>query len=845
MARVSRRIGIKTAGVRLPPSQSVGPAMVKFGAALQQQEFAKQADIRTQEAQQAAAKLNFERDGDGNLTAPALPLTEEGLLAPSIYDRAYTNMVGQRYLQQINIDTSERLNQIATENRFDPDAYRKVAEGYVAKVTELAPDMLKPDVNNRAQAQMVEHFNRIVREKSERDWTDSRNVQMQTMDGIVDEAQSAAVAGDDAQVLSQYMQLEANLLQGEGLNYWGEAYKEASRESFNEQMVSSYLIGDVIKLPNDEVAIAQAKQDIQDFIDGEGKVKVIRNGEMVSLDVTEAMPDEERRAIIGKNAITAANAREAGFVNVENARHQRQIDEFVQAFHKSAVEAEFAGGHADRDFLMDWYYKAEEVQNVTLMDKIRSELRVSAPTGRSLTEMEKNWYGQVENLEERLAFARQEEATRLGVDRFELLTSEQQADFNQGVHNLVQGISLPQTNESSRLANDYYETMYPTLEWHSEDQGGTAIEDLNQFIRTEMQTIGVIPQDAINYFGSIINNIDTAGGGEVMRMLSVFDTMRDTPALRGRLKTALGESQFAALAFIEDKMLPSQQRDTAQLNDVFDRANKGTLYEPWNVLKQDREAVAFLEQRLADQLESYNEPWFGKNGATLPYELRQEAINMLPGSAHMLGRDPSKKQMKAVADGIVEELLTSSDSRWRRDPLGLNANKAQAYGMTAADNMGFYKIGGLMSGQPSTGYSEYPPMYWAETEWSPRTGIPADEIHSKVIVPELQKQLNTINADAPLHAGKNVHLKYDAGASIMAGEPAFEMYRTVKGGDAQRMTTDMRWDGEPIYFYPQDAIISYKQGKDLVFELEQEGLKQRQKEIESMRIPNDRGIQYD
>jgi len=131
VARETRKIGIRTAQVRLPTSQSFGPALVKTAASFADREFAKLADTRTQEAIVAANALNFERDGDGNLMAPTVPIGENGLLAPSIYDRKYTQMVGQRYLQQLSIDVSENINKIAADNPFEPDKFRALAEGYV------------------------------------------------------------------------------------------------------------------------------------------------------------------------------------------------------------------------------------------------------------------------------------------------------------------------------------------------------------------------------------------------------------------------------------------------------------------------------------------------------------------------------------------------------------------------------------------------------------------------------------------------------------------------------------------------------------------------------------------
>jgi len=807
MARLRRQVGIRTAQINLPRAESAGPAIVKTATSLATQAFEKQADKRTQEAQIAAAALNFERDSDGNLTAPTLPIGENGQLAPSLYDRAFTNMVGQRYIQQIKLDTGSRLNEIANQHILDPSGFQKVAEAYVQKVTDLAPDILKPDVNITAQTAMVEIHNRISRALAEKEWDDSRNIQLLTIDNIEDDVMSYALGGDDDAVLQNIIQMETNLLQGQGPNFWGDAFVTARNQALNDNLISSYIMGNITRLPNDEVVMGEAIEQLQNFADGKDKVKGFKNGEIKMIDAVEAIPSPEKRAIVAANGIKAIKARKANFLNTEDARHQRQFDNFLAAFMQKAVKAEFVGERVDRDWLLDWFFQANDTDNEALKARIRAELQTAFPIGAKPTEYELNYLAQAEDMVERTFASQDRYAKEKGVDRFELLPIEVQDDFNKSLPAQIGVFALPQTIAGARLADRVYENMAPTLRWHSEDQGGTPANQINEFIRTDMQMLGLIPLSAINYFDATLGNIEQGGSNEVMRMLSFFDAMRDTPNVRSKLKTALGDTNFTALAFMQDHMMPSQMTDSNVLRDVVERASKNQLFDPVRVLNKENQAL--IEESIRSSLASANDPWNKWQGAAIPSALIQETIDKIPGQAHLLGIDPSSKQLKAVGESIVEELLTSPDSRWRRDPLGMNADKARGFGMHGPDFFSGTALGGLLSQQPSAGISEYPPTYWAE-KWATNHPATASGIVNDAITPALQNDLNKIDSSVPLHAGKNVHVVYSAGESILAQEPAFEMYITTDR-DPVRITTNLKWDGEPVYFYPQDSVIAYKE----------------------------------
>lgn len=331
MARETRRIGIRTAQVRLPATQSVGPAIVRTAASFADREFAKAADIKTQEAIVAAGALNFERDGDGNLMAPTVPIGDNGLLAPSIYDRKYTQMVGQRYLQQMSIDISETINGLATDNPFEPETFRTLAEGYVAKVTELAPDYLKADVNNAAQVKMVEHFNHIIRVTAERDHKEARGLQLQTIDGHMDELAGYVSGGAPIDVQAGAM-LKARMAveQGDEFHFWLDDEKASMLDAIDTQYAVNTISKLITDIPlNDHVAYSDMREALQSFARGEGTFAMLDElGNLTHVPLDEMPINQQERIAIADFATGILNDQEGAFTNTLDVRVARDWKDF-------------------------------------------------------------------------------------------------------------------------------------------------------------------------------------------------------------------------------------------------------------------------------------------------------------------------------------------------------------------------------------------------------------------------------------------------------------------------------------------------------------------------------------
>jgi len=415
MARETRRIGIRTAQVRLPAPASFGPALVRTAGQVADRQFEKQADIRTQEAIRDAGKLNFERDVDGFLMAPTVPMTEDGLLAPSIYDREYTQMVSQRYMQQMTLDVSENLNVIAADNPFDPEAFRILAEGYVSKVTELAPDYLKPTVNDTAQIKMVEHFNHIIRVKAERDHREAKGLQIQTIQGHMDD-----MAGyiDDPELSGAAMlQARAAIEQGDELHFWLDDEKAERLDALDRQYAVASITNMISNLPpGDEVAHVEFAEALNNFAMGEGTFPMVDEfGGIAHVPLDEMPISPAERMAIAEFATGVVRAQFEAFDNTLDSRLMRDMKEFFNWYAPHAMESLTQNTPIDTDRLVREFNKAHlnvigNGYKSTLRDAILKLMEQNvARTGGAPTAFQKafipgwvEWHAQMEAEQERL-----------------------------------------------------------------------------------------------------------------------------------------------------------------------------------------------------------------------------------------------------------------------------------------------------------------------------------------------------------------------------------------------------------------------------------------------------------
>jgi hypothetical protein len=561
MARLSRRVGIRTAQINLPRSDSAGPAIVKTAANLGQIAFQKQADKRTQEAQLAAASLNFERDGEGNLVSPSLPTGENGLLAPSIYDRTYTDMVSQRYVQQIKIDTAERLNLIATEHRFDPSGYREVAEAYVAKVTELAPDRLKADVNGTAQIRMVEHFNHIIREKAERDHTEAGQVHSQSIDVDYDDAAGYAVSSqtpeDDATVGAKILEIRAKIEEGKSFNFWNEAEAQERIDLIDKKIALSYLTGEITRLANDPLTHAEAIEQLNQFAMGVGEIKTVDElGIVVMRPVSEVYPNPEDREVIAAAGIGIIKDKEAARGNLEAEQFGKQNDSFHEWWLPHSIQRAGEGRMVDMDMLAGWFEKASAERNHSLMESIQRIMLSawSSAAGDSGTRVQRRAAAAIANHARVMDQAQREFMGEHGLENLEGLSIEQRQNLSDALWRKAGDIDIPQSAEMAEDIGGLYLAM-SGLQGIDLNIGGSSLPEIQHYIKSSAGRVGVIGWDIsipMNEMLSSENQDQIDRALDIGRMLyaerATSRNMEDS--------TALGHRNGRALTYIFENYAP-------------------------------------------------------------------------------------------------------------------------------------------------------------------------------------------------------------------------------------------------------------------------------------------------
>ena len=592
MAREFRQIGIRTAEVRLPEPASFGPALLKTASGVANRAFEKQADIRTQEAQNAAGLLNFERDGDGNLTAPSLPIGENGLLAPSIYDRAYTQMVSTKYLNQSKIDTKERLNLLATENRFDPQAYKILAEAYVKKVTELSPDILKTDVNQSAQVVMVEHYNQIIRRTAEKDHAEARAVSLTSLNDLGDELVGYVEAGaTDAQISAQMLKIRAVIEEGRdvregGFGFWGEAEAELMLDQVDKRYVLSKLISSITGLPDDPVAHADALQALDDFSAGDGTISMINEfGEHYTADVTEIYPNPDDRAEIVAHSVSVLALKERAFLGVRSARLERDMDTFFNWFSPHALANK---DNWDLPRLYEEYDKAH--QNVLLHDyddTLRETIRgLIDQQETGMTGTASQWQKDFDPVYQNWMDRYEAEMAKFFDGRpASDYTDDEVRDFNDATLRRIGNITSDQSASSEREIGRYYNGMtgrdLTQGYWEDmiENRNHPGWSEMQLMVPSRLARVGVWPKEVNDAIKGKLEAPESLSRDTLNNTLELARLFYDQPSFANNMEdaNALGTQVGGALRYLFDNNGMLNADNVREQLDNFGRSD----YRPY------------------------------------------------------------------------------------------------------------------------------------------------------------------------------------------------------------------------------------------------------------------------
>lgn len=664
MARLRREVGIRPVSVNLPARVTPGPAIVRTAQTVAGIAFEKQADKRTQEAQLAAAAIDFERDGQGNLISPSLPIGENGLVGPSIYDRAYTKMVSARYLQQTQIDVSERLNLIATEHMLDPSGFREVAEGYVAKVTELAPDMLRGDVNNTAQIKMVEHFNHIIREKAEFDFNESRNVHVNSINTLYDDLHGYTVSGASDEIVgAQMLKIRAAIEEGRAMNYWDDAGVELQKQSMDQQFAVASIIGQITKLADDPLTHAAAIAQLTEFALGEGTIKMVDELGTVTMEpVADVLPNTADRDAIAAVGISIIEGKERGRAGLSNATDQRQNDQFDEWYLSHAMKMGGLGQGLDQEQLRAWFQKADFANNEPLEKRILAIMQ---------GEWAQNSLGGGTAAERRAALAlsdvmrvqsrvRQEYFDKHGIQSEDELSPEQQMDLRDVMWRTSGPVDIPQSQTMAEVLTP----MYDSMAGYEVDFRTSDLEDIQNWIDRGAANSGVITWEMSVPLNSMLQS---GNDDQINRALDIGRMMFDHPAIKNNMAsdTAMGRNG-EALAYLFENSGPGRIQANLVTDTLKNFNTPGySPHKPWSGKTPDeRESIM---ETVADELDGKFTALFPSGHevssfsgilrpdlAPYPAEMQEQIFNAVRSRAAFLDPENGKTVRRHVNMAIQE-----------------------------------------------------------------------------------------------------------------------------------------------------------------------------------------------
>jgi len=838
MARLTRQIGITAPQVRLPQSQSVGPAIVKTAATLADIEYQKMSDKRTQEAQVAAAKLVFERDDEGNLVAPSLPFSDNGLLAPSIFDRKYTQMVGQRYLQQTQIDTAKTLNEIAIEHRFDPTAFQEVAEGYVNKVTELAPDFLKPDVNNAAQVKMVEHYNHIIRQKAERDHSEARGVHLQFMDDLSDELIGYIESGADDEIVgAKMLEIRAAIEQGDELNYWLDDEKMMMHDTLNKRMSLAEIITQIQRVPlGDDVAQAEMIQSLSEFANGDGKIVVVNElGERERVDVTDIYPNPEDRAAIAEVAANTLNAKMANFENLQDARLQRNWEKFFNWYDQHAVTQAAAGQPLDMGRLSEEFSKAHndvmtKGYDSTLREAIRNIMLGQYTSGGdgSMSKWKERFLEGWVNWHERYQIERE---NFLQGRNIEDLTPDEMSDLHEMVVDRIG--SIPGGHVQSEAATDEVNEFYTALTGRTFDQ--SLYEDLianpddPRWAELKnwmplMGEIGLWDRGMVNAMIGKLRDPETMSPETLKNVLALNRMFWEEPTFRYNMidSNALGGRIGRALDYVHRTKMNPTPAELKKILDQFADSNWSPRKDWLARSPEERETFRNMaNERLEKVFQAqWTSAWWPSGIqapglftelAGIPEEVRSLVIDSVIAEAGFIDTNDPETFDTFIYRATHRALAQSG---WTPSKIGYSP---QRYGAN---------YDGLFGGfdRPDYALSKYAPEYYARDKNGnvDRTMIRYVEEDAQVVLNAYEKQTGN-----KFVIGKNAALIYNGEASRRQSakmndgqwHPMYEIALIKDDGNYETLQEYQQLEGVPVYFNMMGSMVRYRKDERKMMEL--------------------------
>ena len=769
MARLKQKIGISSrASVNLPPVSTEGArAGVLLGNAVQSFAAKKAEEDRIKEATLAAQALNFERDPEGRIVAPKLP-ENKGLLAPSIFDEAYTQQVLRRYTQQIELDAKKQLSDIALQHRLDPTGFEESSQAYIDKVSDTVLPNVQGDARTVMESVQVTLYNNIARLRAEDDHRKAAATHEEYMNDRLVELRSmlATPLTDETVLTSVALAAEIGELAAEGVQFgfMDPFMMENAGEKIQQQATMAILMGDVSRA-NTIVERANMVEFLNQLSEGKGKIKTIKDGRLMELPVSEVFGDPELRQALVDVPIKMLKAANESAKYSKDAEDNAQFQGFQEWYYSAQMEYLMGGDPVDRNRLYQFGQEAKRTKNHAMMAFVASALKQLDEGSGSMTQFERsvNEYEQIAQkkwqdlLNESLAAWSKD----LGfeVTALDQLTEEQvQSTLTEMFRRMPFG-NFDQTAESAEWANTLYDNAAQIEIDYGRD--GTDLGDIKAVIDTVGQQYGLISRRLASYVTGTLEDT-SADKDDIARALTIAGFLNNHPQLRAKFNSQHGFGSNVGRA-IQHLLRRSPNRVTPEyVRATLDNFNKPGFapFADWqNLSPEDREF--YNKEFDAGLSERFNNVIFGPQGVNvrdmnpfrkditaMPADLEQEIYFDLMVRAPYMSKDAEDFDMH-LEDSIYNVVQNNG---WAPSAIGYSQ---QRFRDTET---------GVMDNRPAYSWVKFAPesFYGRQNE--------------QYIIDKVQKRLDAINNVRPgprLVAGQNASLMYMPEISHMSGKPTW------------------------------------------------------------------------
>lgn len=804
MARLGRAAGVGSAKVNLPGLKSVGPALLKTGETGQAIAQRRGANKRTQEAQLAASLLNFERDGEGNLLPPALPIGANGLVAPTIYDQEYSKQVFNRYAQQSELDVTAMMSALASQHPFDPEGFKLVSKAYIDKVTELAPDQIKGSINLTAQVKSVEHFNFIARQTAERDYNASvltYNTTIKTgQDGII----SSIMAGEDfdsieAKYLAQRELIQAGMVEH---NFYTEPEIAKQILQLDFAVSASTTMHEITNLQDDELDLATGLARLKSLANGEGDILAMVDGKMKQVPIAEAFPGIEDQMAISAAAQTIMANKSAAFNGQKDAEHAELENDYLtfKAGHFLSVSnglIEF-----DRPAMERFHAKALQQDNPELANRIYTDIMSQVDTGgANKTEIELGFF--IADHMRRRKEALEKSDRILGPEGVANLSDEQKLERDRRIE-LAHPLHLDQIEEyQSKWADPQYDSFvneFPDFDPFASDLERPFSDSITKaYINGVIKNGGDLIPSRIAQ--GIVNNLrgDVSNEQVYSRTLEiVYELWKDNGTKRN-LRKSLPSGMFNALDHMFSYTAPSNITPT-QVQEEIRRYDDPTYrpHKAWVDLELEERAVVVeeTEDMMRDMMihrplgpfdgvqGTQVNAWWGTIGeivgTQLPSEVQMKIYRAVEQRASWF--DSSDTDHREIAlRNVVDEMLFD----WGYAPSKFGWNEANAV----------IPRGIIGTNRPYNAIAERPPEFLYRNSGRV-TEQTKDSPTNVFVMKEIEKDFNVLLAAMQIEfptaekfiAGENAYLVYDQQHFDNSGKDRYEIIIFDASTDLDKFT---------------------------------------------------------